>query len=246
MMSKYWALLLLVILFYSRHSVFATDAEILDDSEWKIDELRKQIDNISNSINKVDINNLIEEVFEPNAENQAVSQDHKVFENNKISQNDKISQKNVTKEEQFKCSGVCKSASSPNEILIYKNINYDSTFNTIWEDYKNGFGNINSNYFIGLETIHQLTKKPCQLYITLEYWNNTHLYTNYDNFKIDDNYNNQHRYKIVSLGHCTGTAGDLMRSSENTFFKTRDNSYGYNWARSLGYGWWFPKKNPPR
>lgn len=237
-MSKYWSLLLLVILFYSRHSVVATDAKILDDTERQIDELTNQIDNVSNSINKVDINNLIEEVFEPIAENQAVSQ-----KNDKISQNDMISQNNVAKE-QFMCSGECKSASSPNEILIYKKINNDPTFNTIWEDYKNGFGNINSNYFIGLETIYQLTKEPCQLYITLEYRNYTHLYVNYDHFKIDDYHN---LYKIVSLGDCTGPAGDLMRSSENTFFKTSDyNSSGYNWASILGYGWWFPKINPPR
>ena len=45
------------------------------------------------------------------------------------------------------------------EVLILRNVVDDLTFNKSYTEYENGFGNaISGNYWIGLKTIHNLTK----------------------------------------------------------------------------------------
>ena len=70
-------------------------------------------------------------------------------------------------------------------------LNRDSTVETLenfdrnFEDYENGFGDENSEYFLGLQTIHQLTTlNPTKLRIEMELYNSTKFVVKYSTFNV--------------------------------------------------------------
>ncbi|XP_037823245.1 fibroleukin-like isoform X3 [Lucilia sericata] len=58
-----------------------------------------------------------------------------------------------------------------------------------WTDYVEGFGNLNGEFFIGLEKLYALTSldEPQELYITLEDFDGQERYAKYGLFKVDSN-----------------------------------------------------------
>lgn len=61
-----------------------------------------------------------------------------------------------------------------------------------WADYKRGFGSKEGEYWLGLDTIHQMTsQEPYMLRIDVEDFNGEKRYALYDSFSVageDDNY----------------------------------------------------------
>ncbi|XP_028900597.2 fibrinogen C domain-containing protein 1-like [Zeugodacus cucurbitae] len=56
-----------------------------------------------------------------------------------------------------------------------------------WEEYKNGFGNLNRNFFIGLDKLHALTTSQLhELWIELRDFDNVTKHVKYDSFAIAD------------------------------------------------------------
>ncbi|KAH8345543.1 hypothetical protein KR084_008889, partial [Drosophila pseudotakahashii] len=112
-------------------------------------------------------------------------------------------------------------------------------FNRTWQDYKDGFGNLKGEFFIGLEKLHQLTKKPHELYIKLVDFDGNSRYATYDNFEIGSE---EDLYKLRSVGTYNGTAGDALEVHVNKKFSTaeRDNDNSkVNCALYNSGGWWF-------
>ncbi|XP_037707301.1 angiopoietin-related protein 7-like [Drosophila subpulchrella] len=113
-------------------------------------------------------------------------------------------------------------------------------FNLNWVNYKNGFGNLTGELFIGLEKLHQMTKdKPHELYIKLMKFNGESAYAHYDNFQIGSELE---FYKLKSLGTCSGTTGDSLRYSEGLKFSTIDSDndgISSNCALSHSGAWWY-------
>ncbi|XP_016962953.1 fibrinogen-like protein 1 isoform X1 [Drosophila biarmipes] len=112
------------------------------------------------------------------------------------------------------------------------------SFERNWDDYKNGFGDLKTEFFIGLEKLHQLTKKRHELYLRLEL-NGTSKFARYDNFKIGSE---QQQYELSSIGTYSGTAGDSLVYQTNMKFSTfdRDNDNSpENCARKYPGGGWF-------
>ena len=75
-----------------------------------------------------------------------------------------------------------------------------------WVDYKNGFGNLNSEFWLGLDKINRLTSSTCgnntlRLRVDLEDWVGGTKYAEYDLFSITDEAS---KYKL-SLGSYSGT-----------------------------------------
>ena len=72
-----------------------------------------------------------------------------------------------------------------------------------WSDYKKGFGNIASNYWLGNDNIHALTADHNQkVKVEVQHQGKT-IFADYDEFWIDDETKN---YKLT-VAEYTGTAG---------------------------------------
>ena len=53
-----------------------------------------------------------------------------------------------------------------------------------WDDYKRGFGNLNSEFWLGLDKIHRLTKERSRLRVDLEDATGKTAYADYDFFGV--------------------------------------------------------------
>ena len=70
-----------------------------------------------------------------------------------------------------------------------------------WDDYKRGFGNLNGEFWLGLDKIHRLTKGRNRLWVDLEDFDNQTAYAEYDSFGVGDE---QSKYKPERLGQYAG------------------------------------------
>ncbi|XP_060658614.1 ficolin-1-like [Drosophila nasuta] len=130
----------------------------------------------------------------------------------------------------------------PGWIVIQQRVGGDENFIRDWATYRNGFGSLESDFFLGLEKIHRITSlQRYELYIHLVAVNGSTYNARYDDFKISDE---DHRYAL-SLGKFSGTiVWDAMRDSENMKFLTYDSEndeYDDYFSCSDLYesGWWF-------
>ncbi|XP_062142804.1 fibroleukin-like [Drosophila sulfurigaster albostrigata] len=111
-------------------------------------------------------------------------------------------------------------------------------FNKTWLEYKEGFGDLRGEFFIGLEKLHLLTQsQPHELYISLEDFSNETRYARYDNFVIG---NETDLYRIIELGTYSGDAGDSLEVHKYYKFSTADKDSTYEKCASyFSSGWWF-------
>uniref|UniRef100_UPI00398F2434 fibrinogen-like 2a n=1 Tax=Pristiophorus japonicus TaxID=55135 RepID=UPI00398F2434 len=118
-------------------------------------------------------------------------------------------------------------------------------FNRTWADYKNGFGNLLTEFWLGNDKIHFLTKsKDMNLRIEIEDWDGLQEYAKYDQFSIADE---DHQYRLTVNGY-SGTAGDSLHYSKNynhdqKYFTTKDKDNDMypsgNCGAYYSSGWWF-------
>ncbi|XP_061190490.1 angiopoietin-2-like [Saccostrea echinata] len=130
---------------------------------------------------------------------------------------------------------------------IQKRISGSVTFSKTWKEFKKGFGNPHSSYWIGNDVIHHLTKeRNSSLYVSITLQNGTTFYELYHQFSVSDEAN---KYKLFLGGPAIGTLGDSMlntwSSTDNLFgmyFSTTDQDNdraSENCAANKKGGWWF-------
>lgn len=125
-------------------------------------------------------------------------------------------------------------------LIIQQRIDGKVAFNRNWADYKKGFGDFHSDFFLGLEKLHRITNaQPHELFIRLTDPNNVQFFAHYDHFKIGNEANG---YSLEVLENYTGNAGDAMTENKFQTFKTDDHGNSYQNYCPNGYsgGWWFP------
>lgn len=109
-----------------------------------------------------------------------------------------------------------------------------------WQEYKNGFGSLEGEFWLGLDSIHQLTaSKPHELVILLEDYNGNKTYANYDRFEIGDE---GQKYALKTLGVFSGTAGDSLGAQKGMKFTTLDadnDRWVKNCAVEFTGAWWY-------
>ncbi|XP_022786674.1 ficolin-1-like isoform X2 [Stylophora pistillata] len=121
-----------------------------------------------------------------------------------------------------------------------------------WADYKRGFGNLNGEFWLGLDKIHRLTKERCRIHVDLEDINgNTAIhvdledingntaYAEYDFFGVASE---RSKYRL-SLGSYSGTAGDSFSYHRGSAFSTKDQDNDQNGGSSCAKrckgAWWY-------
>ncbi|XP_070141033.1 angiopoietin-related protein 7-like [Drosophila kikkawai] len=125
-------------------------------------------------------------------------------------------------------------------MTIQKRFNFSESFNRTWNSYKQGFGDIRGEFFLGLEKLHQMTKaQPHELLIQLKDPYGKIAYAHYNKFQIGSE---KESYYLKSLGNFTGNTKNALSYNLGMKFTTydRDNDMQVNnCAKILLGGWWF-------
>ncbi|KAH8402910.1 hypothetical protein KR222_000032, partial [Zaprionus bogoriensis] len=109
-----------------------------------------------------------------------------------------------------------------------------------WSDYKEGFGTIDGEHFLGLDIIHAMTNDQEQeLLVLLEDFDGNIKYQTYDRFAIGDELES---YVLRTLGNTNGTAQDDLSYHLNMKFSTKDRDndlWEHNCAQHDNGAWWY-------
>lgn len=116
----------------------------------------------------------------------------------------------------------------------------DSDFYRTWDEYRDGFGNLQDNFWLGNEIISTITSSgDYQLRVDLVDRNGRKAYAIYDTFSVGGSNTN---YKL-RVWNYRGTAGDSLTYHNGRAFTTKDrdndNSLEKNCARKFLGAWWY-------
>ncbi|XP_062589551.1 ficolin-1-like [Saccostrea cucullata] len=131
--------------------------------------------------------------------------------------------------------------------VFQKRFDGSVSFNRTWAEYQNGFGSARSEYWLGNEILHTLTKRNnTRLHIIINSTEGHSWYEDYGSFAVDDK---STRYRLTLGGPANGTAGDMMMDNlglpqanlSGKIFYTSDPPYNdnHNCTARLHGGWWF-------
>ena len=124
--------------------------------------------------------------------------------------------------------------------VIQKRFDGSTDFFRDWNNYKNGFGDPNKEFWLGLDNIHRLTRVGASwtLRIELEDFDNNTAYAEYEDFGVGDEATN---FQLM-LGAYSGTAGDGLTYHADMPFSTKDRDNDFN-AGNCPKGqkgaWWY-------
>ena len=94
-------------------------------------------------------------------------------------------------------------------------------FDRIWSEYKEGFGDLEGEFWYGLKNIHCLTnRESVELRLDLEDERGNKVTTTYQEFRVEES-ENKYRLHIGGEDIPAGTF-DFMTPHNNLFFSTKD------------------------
>ncbi|XP_049531502.1 angiopoietin-related protein 1-like [Anopheles darlingi] len=107
-----------------------------------------------------------------------------------------------------------------------------------WTEYREGFGEMDKEFWLGLEHIHQLTTaRKYELLVEIKDFNGTYGYARYNSFQVGSETD---QYSLKSLGSYSGTAGHSLVSGYKFSTPDRNNGSGSNYAVYNEGPWWHP------
>jgi len=111
--------------------------------------------------------------------------------------------------------------------------------NKNWNDYEKGFGNLNTEFWYGLASIHCLTQRgQWEMRVDYQFNNKTWSYYHYNQFSVGSA---SEKYPLT-VGEFTGVGTDYFTSHNGLKFTTTDNDNDKirgNCAASYKSGWWY-------
>ena len=122
--------------------------------------------------------------------------------------------------------------------VFHKRFNGAWDFYRGWEEYKNGFGDIREEFWLGNEKIHQLTEIPSQLRVEIKTKNDGNHYAKYSTFTVTNEASN---YTLL-VWFYSGTAKDQLTQHRGMAFTTKDrdnDESGDNCAVGAKGAWWY-------
>ncbi|CAH3142954.1 unnamed protein product, partial [Pocillopora meandrina] len=118
---------------------------------------------------------------------------------------------------------------------------FDGTvdFFRTWDDYRQGFGNLNGEFWLGLDKIYRLTASSTnKLRVDLEDVRGGRAFAEYQSFSVA---NEEEKYLLI-LGSYSGSAGDSLAYHRGLQFSSKDQDNDrsqHNCASSMKGGWWY-------
>ncbi|CAM4590837.1 unnamed protein product [Leuciscus chuanchicus] len=123
-------------------------------------------------------------------------------------------------------------------IVFQRRQNGLTDFSRKWSDYKIGFGNLEDEFWLGLDSIQKIAAQGrYELRIDMKDGQES-AYANYDRFSIGDS---KSLYKL-RIGEYNGTAGDSLSYHQSRPFSTKDKDNDIavtNCALSYKGAWWY-------
>lgn len=110
-----------------------------------------------------------------------------------------------------------------------------------WNEYKTGFGDINGNYWIGLNEMQKMTFRN-KMVLRIELWNTKtdHQFIEYDSFLV---YSEENDFKVEVGKSDRATLVDWFAHHSGNIFGTKDRG-NFNKTCSMYKGaWWFGINN---
>nr|XP_054759495.1 angiopoietin-related protein 1-like [Lytechinus pictus] len=107
-----------------------------------------------------------------------------------------------------------------------------------YTEYVRGFGDVEGEYWLGLDQLYLLAKDGVELRIDMVDYDNNPFYAHYGSFSIGSTNTN---YRIVFSSY-TGTAGEGLDAANGQAFSTYDNDHDDgigNCASLYKGGWWY-------
>ncbi|XP_067872535.1 angiopoietin-related protein 4 [Heterodontus francisci] len=113
-------------------------------------------------------------------------------------------------------------------------------FDRLWQAYKDGFGNLTGEFWLGLEKLYTIVRQGGYLLrIELEDWENHTEYTEYP-FSLGSEATD---YTMTLKSPISGNLKNAIRESSGLSFSTRDQDHDLKFnmscAKHLTGGWWF-------
>lgn len=134
------------------------------------------------------------------------------------------------------------SIAGPGWTVIQRRINGSVNFYRNWTEYRNGFGDLHGEFFIGLEKLFHMTSTQWyELYIHLETFSGRTLYSRYEEFRISGESDD---YTLNIIRKQSGPAGNSFNWNENRKFTTYDVDNDHdsgNCAIKRKGGWWYDR-----
>ena len=112
-------------------------------------------------------------------------------------------------------------------------------FNRTRNDYKNGFGEVSGEFWLGLEKLYRITNQPYLKYsirLEMKLTSGVLHYLEYNDFYIGDE---KERYKIANIGTATAKTVSYYIYKGHTFF-TRDKDTSRKLGATYNGFWYHP------
>ncbi|GAB1287033.1 Angiopoietin-4 [Apodemus speciosus] len=113
-------------------------------------------------------------------------------------------------------------------------------FQRTWEEYKEGFGNVAREHWLGNEAVHRLTSRTAYLLrVELQDWEGRQTSVQYENFQLGS----ERQWYSFSVNDSSSSAGRKNSlAPQGTKFSTKDmdnDNCMCKCAQMLSGGWWF-------
>ena len=129
------------------------------------------------------------------------------------------------------------SSDGPMTVIIRRQDGSEN-FDRNWADFKEGFGNLNGEFWLGNDKIHRLTSTGVTLNISMKAWDGEERSAVYQSFTIGD----ENSGYVVNFGAYSGNAGDSFTPQKGQKFSTKDkdndNNLYSNCAVIRHAPWW--------
>lgn len=130
-------------------------------------------------------------------------------------------------------------------IVFQRRVKGSTNFTQTWATYKEGFGHLHEDFWLGFDKIRLFMKVPNKLRIDLVAYENIKGYGKYDNFHIG----NESTHYTLNVSHFTGNITDQLNTdnphyrSNGAPFSTYDQDHdndelhcAHTWS---GVGYWY-------